>query len=261
MLYIVNKLCRFAATKLRLLVSAALGAMWSVISILVPKNMHWLIIICTYVLISFFMIKICANKCRFQEVLKGVIVLYGVTGVLSGLMHMFYYNTYLGYLVHQVILKDSDLLWFVVVSVVLLYLIIVQFIKIKSYGDKICKVHIEICNQCFDLRGFIDTGNVLVDPYSGKPVCVVCKTHFSSVLASIDCLQQCKYHMIPFSSLGCERGLLEVITVDNMYIYCGEKVIKVEQGLLGLSDTRLSTDEEFDMLINADIMNMPKDTA
>lgn len=253
-LYIVNKVCRFAATKLRLLFAATLGAVWSVIEIIMPEKIHWLMIICTYVLISFFMIRICAWKCRFKELLKGVLVLYGVTFVLAGALHMFYYNTYAGYIVNQVILKDTDLVIFVGVSLLLLYLICVQLFRIKVYADMICKVRIDICNQYIELKAMIDTGNVLVDPYVGKPVCVAEKTHFNKVLGEINDLQKCRYHIIPFSSLGCKHGLLEVITVDNMYIYQKDSEIKVENALIGLADTALSSDDEYHMLINAQVL-------
>ncbi len=254
MLYIVSKICRFAATKLRILLSATFGAAWSVVEILVPEKMHWLTIVCTYILISFLMIKICAFPCKLQDALKGVVVLYGVTFVLAGAVHMLYYNTYAGYFIKQVILNDSDLLLFVMVSAVLLYLILVQFFKVKAYGDKICRVRIELCEQCIELKGMIDTGNVLTDPYSGKPVCVAQKTHFNSILSEINNWYELGYHMIPFSSLGCEQGVLEVITADNMYIYYKDSEIKVEKALIGLADTVLSADGEFDMLINARIV-------
>ncbi len=254
-LFLVNKLCRFAATKLRMLFSATLGAIWSVFEIMVPKQIHWLAIICTYVLISLLMIKICAWKCKLSQLLKGVVTLYGVTCMLAGVMHMIYYNTYAGYLINQVIMKDSDLLVFVMISLGLLYLIYIQIIRLKTYGKKMCRVRIEICRQNIELMGMIDTGNVLMDPFVGKPVCVADKTCFDKVLGEIEDLQDCKYHIIPFSSLGCENGLLEVVTVDNMYIYHKENAIKVEGALIGLAPSRVSTDDEYEMLINARVLN------
>lgn len=254
MLYIVSKVCRFAATKLRIFLSATLGAIWSVIEIMVPENMHWLMIVCTYVLVSVLMIKICACECGLGDLLKGVIVLYGVTCVLAGAMHMLYYNTYAGYIINQVVIKDTDLLIFVLVSAVLLYLILLQFLKVKAYGDKICRVRIELCGQCIELKGMIDTGNVLVDPYVGRPVCVVQKSYFNKFLGEIYNLQKLQYHMIPFNSLGREHGILEIITADNMYIYCKDEEIKIEKALIGLAETNLSSDGEFDVLINAMIV-------
>ena len=64
-----------------------------------------------------------------------------------------------------------------------------------------------------------------------------------------------KLHLIPYSSLGCESGLLEVITAENICIYQGKKVVEVPMALLGISRHRLSSDGEFNMLVNSNIID------
>jgi len=253
-IYIVNKICKFAATFLQILLSATLGAVWSVIVTLSPDSLNLLLLICTYVLISFLMVKICALKSRIKEVIKGVVVLYGVTFVLSGCIHMLYYYTYAGVFIRSVIMRDEDLLAFIVISLVLLRLIYIRYMRAKVYDSKKCRVCIVVGDKQIELRGFIDTGNVLKDPYSGKPVSVACKQYFSELLGEINDYETVKYHLVPFRSLGCESGLLEVITAEVMYIYRDKKEIKIAGALIGLTDMELSSDREYEMLINPEII-------
>ena len=253
-IFIVNKICKYAATFVQVLLSATLGAVWSVIAVMLPDNIQMLVHICTYIFISFLMVKICALNNKFRDVLKGMVTLYGVTFVLAGAIHMLYYYTYAGYIVKQIIMGNVELLIFILISLILLYLVYVQYVRLKVYGDKTCSVVVKVSGREVTLTGYIDTGNVLIDPYNQKPVSVAQKALFQDILNQINDYTEVKYHLVPFNSVGCENGLLEVITVDNMYIYSGKEVINIENALIGLTDVKLSSDEEFQMLINAGLL-------
>ena len=70
----------------------------------------------------------------------------------------------------------------------------------------------------------------------------------------IDDYTKVKYHIIPFRSLGCENGMIEVISVESMYIYLGKKEMRVENALIGYTDMELSGDNEYEMLVNAGLL-------
>jgi stage II sporulation protein GA (sporulation sigma-E factor processing peptidase) len=254
LLFIVNRICKFAATILRVLVSATFGAVWSIIAVITPTGIKSLVNICTYVLISFAMVKICAGKSEIRDILKGVMTLYAVTFMLGGMMHLLYYYTYAGYLIKQIIVRDSSLLLFVPVSLILLCLIYAQLARIKVYSDKRCRICCVIEGKRIKMQGLIDTGNVLLDPYNQKPVSVAEKTCFNMILNEINDYTKVKYHMVPFRSVGCSEGLLEVITVDTMYIYNGGKERIVYGALVGLTESTLSSDGEYQVLVNSQML-------
>lgn len=250
----VNRICRYAATYLRILISATCGALWSVAAVIIPADFQIAVHICTYVLISFLMVKICAGKSEFRDILKGVLVLYGIAFVLGGCIHVLYYYTYAGYWMKQVLLTNSSLLLFTAVSAVLLYLIFAQLMRLKVYGGQHCRVLVDIGGQRIELSGFIDTGNVLLDPYYRKPVCVAEKKYFQDILNEINDCTKVKYHIVPFRSLGCDNGLLEVISADTMYIYNGKRKRKISGALVGLTQGTLSSDGAYQMLVNAQLL-------
>lgn len=257
-LCITKKICKFAATYLQILLSATFGALWSVIALIVPENIKGAVNICTYILISALMIRICAGKCNFKELIRGTAILFGVTFCMAGSIYMIYYYTYAGYWIRMNLLSDTELLMFTALSVVIVGMIIKQIMVRVVYGESECLVKIIFNDKCFDLKGYIDTGNVLKDPYFKKSVSIVDleSLNFGGdsirqlILDDIELNTKVKYHMIPYNSLGCESGMLEVITVDSMYIYTKKKVYAQKNALIGLSTVKLSSDNEFDVLVN-----------
>ena len=66
------------------------------------------------------------------------------------------------------LLSDTELLMFTALSVVIVGMIIKQIMVRIVYGESECLVKIIFNDKCFDLKGYIDTGNVLKDPYFKK---------------------------------------------------------------------------------------------
>ena len=250
-IFIVNKICKYAATYFKIFISAAFGAIWSVIAVIMPINIRWFINICTYILVSYVMIRICAGRCGIKSVIKGVGILYAVTLTLGGAIHVLYYYTYTGWLIKHIVVRDNRLIIFVLISVVLVVLIYLELIRAKTYNSCKCHLICVISGEKVEMMGYIDTGNVLIDPIYKKPVTVVEKSTFSNILSKIKDYTTVKYHLIPFNSLGCEHGLMEVIAVDTMYIYYGSKKETINGALVGLITGKLSTDGEYTALINS----------
>ena len=113
---VVNSLCRYAATYLRMILSATFGAMGAVIVCLVPQEYKFAANIVTYICIGMGMVRICAGNVAFAELIKGFFALYAAAFMLGGVMHVLYYYTYAGYIIRQVIVRDRELMVFLGVS-------------------------------------------------------------------------------------------------------------------------------------------------
>ena len=231
-LCITKKICKFAATYLQILLSATFGALWSVIALIVPENIKGAVNICTYILISALMIRICAGKCNFKELIRGTAILFGVTFCMAGSIYMIYYYTYAGYWIRMNLLSDTELLMFTALSVVIVGMIMMRIV----YGESECLVKIIFNDKCFDLKGYIDTGNVLKDPYFKKSVSIV---DLESLNFGGDSIRQLILDDIELNT-----------KVDSMYIYTKKKVYAQKNALIGLSTVKLSSDNEFDVLVN-----------
>lgn len=251
-LVVVKRLLKFTATYLRIAASAALGAAWACMVEIFGWQGTWYIQICTYIFIAAIMVKICAGKCNYKDWLKGVLVMYATACLLGGAGHMLYYYTQAGYWLRTVVFGDRMLVGSLFWGGMLLLFLERYINEVKIYRQNTFRVTVMIQGKSLCFRGFLDTGNVLKDPVTGKLVHIVEQEKLQPVFNEIDDYTLLKYRMIPFASLGADNGLIEVITADKMYIYKDE-VVTVMQPLLGITRQTLSGDGAYDMLLNGGI--------
>lgn len=98
-----------------------------------------------------------------------------------------------------------------------------------------------------ELRALFDTGNLLTDPISGKPVSVIEESE--AVRQWIAKYPQ-KYKAIPYQSIGNEHGILEGIVVDELRIWAGEEQVIKKETIVALYQGKLSKDGAFQMILN-----------
>jgi len=251
-LILVSKFLKYTATYFRIITAATLGAIWACIAVTIPIHYIFLRNICTYILISFVMIRICAKKCDLKDMIKGVVTLYLVTFTVGGMCHMIYYYTNAGYYINTVILNDKLLVAAIVMAGILLMAISRYLDQFIAYNSKVYNVILKVGEKQICIKGILDTGNVLQDPYFHKPVNVIEYQAFENIFNNIEDCTKVKYHMIPFRSLGCSEGCIEVIMVDVMYIYRNEKTITKKEALVGLYKQKLSSDNAYQMLLNSE---------
>ncbi|MFQ9891950.1 MAG: sigma-E processing peptidase SpoIIGA [Emergencia sp.] len=77
-------------------------------------------------------------------------------------------------------------------------------------------VTISLENHRFSLKGFIDSGNFLKEPLSGRPVAVVSRQVIEKILRDIEGNMETRYTVIPYRSVGVERGVLEGYRMDTL---------------------------------------------
>lgn len=96
-------------------------------------------------------------------------------------------------------------------------------------------------------RALFDTGNLLCDPLSGKPVSVMEDT--GEIRKWMEKYPQ-KYRIIPYQSIGNSHGIMEGIVVDELMIQKeGEQVVK-RGTIVALYEGRLSKNGDFRMILN-----------
>lgn len=119
--------------------------------------------------------------------------------------------------------------------------------KRKLEKKRLYEVRIVENGKEFDFKALCDTGNLLADPYTGKPVSIVEEN--ADALAWLHGKPH-KYKLIPFKSIGEENGMLEGTEVDELIISTGSGQ-KVERGaVIALYKGRLSGDGSFQMILN-----------
>ncbi|MFR7445014.1 MAG: sigma-E processing peptidase SpoIIGA [Sellimonas intestinalis] len=97
------------------------------------------------------------------------------------------------------------------------------------------------------LQGLIDTGNRLKDPLSGQPVCIVERE------AVLELLEKAKeQRQIGFRSVGNTNAKILLVRMESLTLW-GKSKKQIRDVWIGISDTRISTDGTYRMLVNPDI--------
>jgi len=101
---------------------------------------------------------------------------------------------------------------------------IVTTIRNRKFADEhIFKAVIESGNIKISTKAFLDTGNQLREPVSGRPVAVADEKLWRQ-MKEYGLLQMEKFCMIPYESVGA-KGLLEAVRVDCITLYkCSDRV-------------------------------------
>lgn len=265
-LLIVNRIMRYHASAIRLLLSSTLGAVWSVAAVMIPDRYRLFVNLCTYFIVTALMLAVInsplniikarqSNKDRYaltnylKDLFKGMIIMLSVACFSGGIMHMIVYYTYAGWIIRRILVTYNQLIYLILISVVVIIVIARVYRTYKKNSD-IYKVTVIVDNHKIMLHGIVDTGNQLTDKYTGKPVNVMDKSYFENVLYQINDYGRLKYHFIPYRTIGNNEGIIEVITSDYMYISGKDETKAYKGALIGLSDRKVSQNGEYQALIN-----------
>lgn len=107
-------------------------------------------------------------------------------------------------------------------------------------------------NRNLMLTGFLDTGNMLVDPIFHQPVHIIQEELLEEELKK----EQLSIRYIPYHSLGQENGLLPVVTLRAMYIKEigereGKPPVYLEKPVFGLTKEKLFQGKNYQVILNA----------
>lgn len=121
--------------------------------------------------------------------------------------------------------------------------------KMLRFGAYHCQVTLILGeNQC-KTQAIVDTGNHLTDELTGKAVSVIGRETAGKLLKNN---LPDKIRFIPYRTVGKTDGVMPVFVLDKMRIE-GKENEWIEHPLIGISDTRISASEDYDMIINPEV--------
>lgn len=95
----------------------------------------------------------------------------------------------------------------------LLELLLKEFRRKKN--QKFCKVILNGDKGAIEVTALIDSGNGLYDPISGKTAAILTEEIWSQMS---ECKKEEKYKILPYSSIGKEKGMLEGYELDQIVL-------------------------------------------
>ncbi len=136
------------------------------------------------------------------------------------------------------------------------------FIEIELYNK----------NKMTKARALLDSGNMLKEPISQKPVIVVEKTTLSKIIPEevLNYIEKIvggddqeknemqeylsKIRMVPFMSLGKENGMLIGIRLDKIKINTEDIRLEKENIIAGIYEKKLTKDNKYNALIGLNLL-------
>ncbi len=77
------------------------------------------------------------------------------------------------------------------------------------------EVTLRIEEKSFCFTGFVDSGNFLKEPFTGKPVAVIRQSAMERILKSCSD-KTVRYTAVPYSSVGTVRGIMDGYRIDSL---------------------------------------------
>lgn len=198
---------------------------------------------------SFIMTFALLGKGRIDEYIKILLVLNVCCMFAAGIMNYIYYTGILSKLLRHI--SDKKIHVFVISAVVTFFVLnkttdIITKLK-KSYSAEVYDVTICLGGREITVKGIVDTGNTLSDPFTMEPVHII-EARIMKDLIREDDINKLKLRIIPFHSIG-KNGILKAIKAEKIVIHKDREVIYIEP-VLALYQGKLSANENYQMLLN-----------
>ncbi len=133
------------------------------------------------------------------------------------------------------------------------YGIVMYLIQKRQEGNnaKVCEVILRRENGEIRIKGLIDTGNSLVEPISGKAVCILGKEYVSFL--QLETIPK-GYCVIPYHAINEVHGILEGCIIDRMTIVHNGIERNYKDVLVASAPNGASTSKEYEIIIHPQLL-------
>ena len=254
---------------IKMFVSSALGGIISIVLFLI--NAPILIEFFIKILISMMMVLICFGK---KKIFIKVFTFYLISLVFGGVTIFLIFsikpeniNIVEKITNSKVLIKN--IIKASIISVVMIF-IVSKLIKNNEFKKRnIYDLEIFYKGKMVKIKAFLDSGNLLKEPITGKSVIIVEKESLNGVVEQdiIDNLKNIltgkwlkdvntkfSFFIIPFTSLGNNNGILIGFKPEYIKIYAETEVLKNDI-VIGIYDGKLNNNNLYTSLIGLNVLN------
>ncbi len=266
-LCLTNQLLTGAANPVRAILGAAAGAVGNCFILVFTKELFSPQNGIFYVMTAVLMVSIGCGIKRMKDLILKMCVFLGCNFLLGGFLFVFSQRVRKGIFTFGAI---------TVLCYWILYIGIRLCKYLKRKRELYCEALVALNGREIKVKGLYDTGNCLYDRATGKSVCVMEKDSFFQLLTEKQqqflesfcsmeiteekqaeeeaaCFQGLNPRFLPYTSVGCQKGLLPVVTVDKLTIREQEEEKKILRAAVGISYTKLSEKGRFQAIMSPGI--------
>lgn len=218
----------------RMMLAALLGVLCSTLSMLVFKN-SWIYRALVHLLINPLMFYGCFRQKKWREFVLDYMVGYLLMMLVGGCVQWLCQS-----------LGGTKIFGAVMAVTAVLMTVFLVIFKNRGEGEKL--FDIKICQGGSELstKGFLDTGNLLVDPYVNLPVSLIARETLAQMEGGRDL--PCRY--IPFVSLGEEHGLIPAVTMDELVVRREKGEVVIRPAVFAVVEEDFLKNNEYRVILN-----------
>lgn len=116
--------------------------------------------------------------------------------------------------------------------------------ELKKKQDSLCRATLIQKDERMTVEALVDSGNSLIEPISGKPVCIIERDVFNSLWKEEEAL----YRAVPYHSIGRKRGVLQGYLLSELQIELEGMVKSFRDVYVAVCEERIS--EGVKMIVN-----------
>ena len=258
LLFLVNKIMRFDSPKWKIFISSLFGTICSLLTPLLPL----IIVNIIKILLAILMPLIIISKPTCKKIIISSLLFLAFTFIFIGFCIAISYTFNIAFVKGE----NNQLIYNFPVGLALLLCSFIFFLlkQIISYFLKrkhisLFTYKIELINDGIKISttGFLDTGNLLYDNDTNKPINMINLDAFSRLFPNISLanillkknlpLKNSKY--IEIKSIGAPQSIL-VFEIDELNLIIDEKPLHIKSVIMGLSLKDYSKNLDSDCILN-----------
>ncbi len=215
-LFICSKVMQYKATRGRILLASLIGGLYGVASMVVKLEFVWNCILC--VMFAAIMSVVCFKEKNFSRWIALILMYIFISATLGGLMSIVY--TFLNNVISLITVENTYVTYggarlFIIIGLTSTISLIFSRILLKRKNIEFVELSIKMKSSSYTLKGLCDSGNLLVEPFSGKGVILVSED--SLLGKEISSINDYKVKYIPFRDVSGE-GILKGVLPKEIKI-------------------------------------------
>lgn len=226
----------------RLILSACTGAAGCIAVLFLPALPYAIKILTGFAGLSVLMIWILYPKGNIHFFVKALSSLYIFSFLLGGVLI---------FLKKYIKTDGNNYIFTVLLPSAVVYFVLRFLLKRKKEVQNECEVLLNCGDKQLKVKAFIDSGNMLTDPISKRPVSIIeeeCLKKAEIVMPD----EKCK--AIPYHSVGKKNGILMGFEFPEMKISSRNTDKRVEKVIIALSKDALFTNGRYQMILHPQLL-------
>lgn len=235
LLYLVKTELESGVTIRKLISCSFLNAVLFAFVMLIPQIPFYIKIVFQVLICNGILVNYVFKDLTFMLRVRAYMLMHGI-GVLFGGSIMAFHR------LMRHILGSTDILWWeIIIAATVFYLVQKRYLHIRKKQKNVMQytfnVEMDFYGSIYTCIGLYDSGNFLYEPCTGRPAILVEKKYVEQLL---DRVPPEKNYVIPYHSVGNEKGLLRAVEIPRLVIQTNDLKIVHEKVIAALCEQHIS---------------------